>query len=288
MAGRTLVIGSGGAGQNIVSKIPDELNIPIVTINTGDHGSMISMAGRHVDGCRGDMVLGWALAHDYKDEISEALKGYANIIVTAGLGGGTGSGSIPVIEECVIGQGSRMISVVSLPMHFEGSRRENAFEQMKRIIQIADRTILFDIEKMPSRGGGSLTINKAISLADEMMKESIVRICEMLDGPFFSTLSEKVYTIAYRSSKDPVKAVVKAMEEHLFDADPRYGKIIVTSDLRIGPADAEAISREIGNSTGIIPEIISGKAEGEEHRILLFIPISYRVLLSSTHPRKSP
>ena len=288
MAGRTLVIGSGGAGQNIVSKIPEELNIPVVTINTGEHGSTISMAGGNVDGCRGDMDLGWALAHDYIDEITEAVKGYANIIVTAGLGGGTGSGSIPVIEECVIGQGSRMISVVSLPMHFEGARRDNATEQMKRIIQIADRTILFDIEKMPSRGGGSLTISKAISLADEMMKEAIVRIVEMLEGPFFSTLSEKVYTIAYRSSKDPVKAVVKAMEEHLFDADPRYGKIIVTSDLRIGSADADAISAEIGNSTGIIPEIVSGTAEGEEHRILLFIPVSYLSLLSSTNPQGSP
>jgi len=288
LAGRTLVIGSGGAGQNIVSKIPNELNIPVVTINTGDHGSTISMVGGHVEGCRGDMELGWALAHDYVGEINEALKGYANIIVTAGLGGGTGSGSIPVIEECVLGQGSRMISVVSIPMHFEGTRRENAYEQMKRIIKIADRTILFDIEKMPSRGGGSLTISKAISLADEMMKEAIVRMYEMLDGPFFSTLSEKVYTIAYRTSKDPVKAVVKAMEEHLFDADPRYGKIIVTSDLRIGLSDEEAISNEIGNSTGIIPEIVSGTADGEDHRILLFIPISYLSLLSSKHPQISP
>jgi cell division protein FtsZ len=280
LAGRTLVIGSGGAGQRIVSMIPDDRRISVVTINTGDHSSTISMAnGSGVDGCRGDMDLGWALANDHKGEISKVVRGNANIIVTAGLGGGTGSGTIPVIEECAKDIGARLISAVSIPMPFEGTRRDNAMSQMKKIIQISDRTILFDIGKMPQRGGGSLTINEAISLADEIMKEAVVRICDMLDGPFFSTLSERVYTIAYRSSKDPVNGVRAAMDEWLFDADPSYGKIIVTSDSKIGRTDAETISKNIADKTGIIPEIVSD-GEGETHRILLFIPISYLSLLS--------
>ena len=279
MTGRTLVIGSGGAGQNTVSKIPDELGIPVVTINTGDHGSTIAMASGSVEGCRGDQDLGWALAHDYKREICQAVSGHANIIVTAGLGGGTGSGTIPVIEECIRDSGARMISVVSIPMHFEALRRETAMKQMKKIIEVSDRTILFDIGKMPSRGGDSLPINKAIEMADEMMKEAIVRIHSMLNGPFFSTLTEKVYTIAYRASNDPVKATVLAMDEYLFDADPRYGKIIVTSDSGMGKADRDAILETISNTTGIIPEVVPGK-ESDGHGILLFIPISYRSLLS--------
>jgi cell division protein FtsZ len=124
-------------------------------------------------------------------------------------------------------------------------------------------------------------------MADEMMKEAIVRIYDMLEGPFFSTLSEKVYTIAYRSSNDPVAAALSAMDEYLFDADPKYGKIIATSDSRIGSADAETISGTIGNMTGIIPEVVSG-GEGEVHGMLLFIPISYRSLLSSKRRRISP
>ena len=279
MSGRTLVIGSGGAGQNTVSRIPDPTGIPVVTINTGDHGSTISMAHGSVDGCRGDQDLGWALANDYRKEICKAVSGYRNIIVTAGLGGGTGSGTIPVIEECARASGARMISAVSIPMPFEASRRETAMKQMRKVIQISDRTILFDIGKVPSRGGGSLPINKAISLADEMMKEAIVRMYGMLEGPFFSTLSEKVYTIAYRAGDDPVKATVSAMNEYLFDADPSYGKIIATSDSAIGRSDAEAISTTIGNMTGIIPEVVPGREE-EGHGIMLFIPISYRSLLS--------
>jgi cell division protein FtsZ len=274
-----LVIGSGGAGQNIVSRIPDASGIPVVTINTGDHGSTISMAGGGVEGCRGDQDLGWALANDYKKEICKAVSGYPNIIVTAGLGGGTGSGTIPVIEECARASNARMISAVSIPMPFEASRRETAMKQMRRVIQISDRTILFDIGKVPSRGAAALPVNKAISLADEMMKEAIVRMYAMLDGPFFSTLSEKVYTIAYRAGGDPVKATVSAMNEYLFDADPSYGKIIATSDSEIGRSDAETISTTIGNMTGIIPEVVPGK-EREGHGIMLFIPISYRSLLS--------
>jgi cell division protein FtsZ len=274
----TIVIGSGGAGSNTVSRITAD-HIPVVTINTGDHGSTISMADGNVDGCRGDHDLGWALAYDYKDDIGKAIAGYSNVIVTAGLGGGTGSGTIPVIEECVRESKARMVSVVSIPMPFEKTRRETAVRQMKKIIQISDRTILFDIGKMPMRGGDSLPISKAISLADEMMKEAIVRIYDMLEGPFFSTLSEKVYTIAFRSSNDPVKAATSAMNEYLFDADPGYGKIIATSDSKIGRADMKAISETIGSRTGIMPEIVCGKNEGD-HNVMLFIPISYRSLLS--------
>jgi cell division protein FtsZ len=262
LAGRTLVIGSGGAGQNIVSKVGGPSGIPVITINTGDHGSTISMADGRVEGCRGDQDLGWALAQDYKEAICRAVSGYSNIIVTAGLGGGTGSGTIPVIEECIKATGARMISAVSIPMHFETLRREAAFRQMKKIIQISDRTILFDIGKMPSRGGGSLPINKAISMADELIKEAIIRMYDMLDGPFF-----------------PVSAAMWAMDEYLFEADPNYGKIIVTSDAKIGRGDAEAITETICNKTGIAPEVISGKGE-EGHGMLLFIPISYRSLLS--------
>ncbi len=279
MAGNTLVIGSGGAGSNTVSRIDPALNIPVITINTGNHGSTISMADESVDGCRGDPDLGWALAYDYKDEIKEQISGYSNIIVTAGLGGGTGSGTIPIIEECVKESGARMISVVSLPMPFETQRRDMAFRQMRKIIQISDRTILFDIGKMPSRGGGSLPISRAISSADEMMKESIVRIYNMLEGPFFSTLSEKVYTIAYRYSKDPKDAVAAAMNEYLYDADPTYGKMIVTSDSVMSRMEIEMISKEVVGKTGIMPEIVPGK-EYDGHGIMLFIPISYRSLLS--------
>lgn len=275
----TIVIGSGGAGTNTVSRIDDSLGIPVVTINTGNHGSTISMAGEGVDGCRGDHDLGWALAYDYKDQIKKMVSGYSNIIVTAGLGGGTGSGTIPIIEECAKELGSNLISVVSIPMPFETVRRETAIRQMKKVIQISDRTILFDIGKMPSRGGGSLPISMAISSADEMMKEAIIRIHNMLNGPFFSTLSEKVYTIAYRSSKDPPKAVSNAMNEHLFDADPNYGKMIVTSDSKINRIDSDTIRKEVSDATGILPEIVSGEGD-EVHGIMLFIPISYRALLS--------
>jgi hypothetical protein len=111
------------------------------------------------------------------------------------------------------------------------------------------------------------------------MKEAIVRIYGMLDGPFFSTLSEKVYTIAYRSSQDPVEAAVSAMNEYLFDADPNYGKIIVTSDSKIRRSDADNISVTISNMTGIIPEVVPGTEE-DGHGVMLFIPISYRSLLS--------
>jgi Cell division GTPase len=273
---RTLVIGCGGAGCNTVSRIGAD--IPILKMNTGsqDPDVKISMADSNVGGCRGDSDLGWALASDYKDDIKKEMKGYKNIIVTAGLGGGTGSGAIPVISECARELGSKMISVVSIPMSFEKERRTRAIRQMEKVIEISDRTVLFDIDRMPSMGGGPLKISDAIRSADEMMKEAIERAANMLEGPFFSTLSKNVYTVAYSAGGDPARTALIAMDHYLFDTNPDRGKVIVTSDSVISGSEEETIMGSICDRTGIMPEVISGR-ETNGHGIMLFIPISSRV-----------
>jgi Cell division GTPase len=273
---RTLVIGCGGAGCNTVSRI--DADIPVLKMNTGSHGPdvKISMADSNVEGCRGDPDLGWALAFDCKDEIKKEMEGYKNIIVTAGLGGGTGSGAIPVISECARELGSKMISVVSIPMSFEKERRTRAVLQMEKVIEMSDRTVMFDIDRMPTMGGGPLKISDAIRSADEMMKEAIERVVNMLDGPFFSTLSKSVYTVAYSAGEDPANTALIAMDLCLFETDPGRGKIIVTSDSVISGAEEDMIMRLICDRTGIMPEVFQGR-ETNGHGMMLFIPISSRV-----------
>jgi cell division protein FtsZ len=276
---RAVVIGCGGGGCNTVSRI-DPHKLRVVTINTGSSGSesTIALASGNVPGCMGDRDLGWALASDYKDDIKRNIEGYSDIIVTAGLGGGTGAGVIPVIAECAREYNIRLISVVSVPMPFEAARRERAMTQMKEVLRLSDRTIILDIGKIPGLGVGDMQISTAISSADGIMKEAIVRCAEMLNGPFFSLFSEKAYTIAYSALLDPTKAVNSAMGTSMFDADPNYGKIIVSTGEKLSKQDEEEVVKAIGDRTGIIPDVAA--VSGEEPGMLLFIPMSYRSLLS--------
>ncbi|MDR0888198.1 MAG: hypothetical protein LBM39_03320 [Candidatus Methanoplasma sp.] len=274
---RAVVFGCGGGGCNTVSYINPHKH-RVITINTGASGSesTIALASGNVPGCMGDRDLGWALASDYKEDIKRYLNGYTDVIVTAGLGGGTGSGVIPVIAECAKEYGIRLISVVSIPMPFETARREKAMTQMKEIIRLSDRTILLDIGRILELG--DMQISAAISTANDIMMEAIVRCDEMLNGPFFSLLIEKVYTVAYSADLDPVRAVNDAMEKSMFDTDPNYGKIIVSTDGKLSEGDEEAVVKAIGDKTGIIPDTVAGS--GDREGMLLFIPMSYRSLLS--------
>ena len=273
----TVIIGCGGAGCNAVSRIDEDM--PKIKMNTGtrDPGVTISMASGDVDGCRGDPDLGWALAYDSIDDIRREISGHRNIIVAAGLGGGTGSGAIPVISECARSLKMKMVSVVSIPMSFEEERRAYAMRQLGKVTEISDRTIVFDIERMPDMGGGGMMISQAIDCTNEMMREAMLRVTNMLDGPFFSLLSEKAYTVAYATGSDPAEASIRALESTFFETDISRGKIIVTSDSIISRSEEEAVMKEICDRTGIMPEVVSGEFE-EGHGMLLFIPISFRAV----------
>lgn len=248
-------------------------------INTGANDADIKMADPSVEGCRGDHGLGWALATDYELEISDLIRDFENIIVTAGLGGGTGAGAIRVIAGCAKDQGKRIVSVVTIPMSFEEKRRGDAMIQMKELITISDRTILLDMDRIADIGAASMKIDMAISVADKIIRSAITKSAEMLNGPFFSLLSEKVYTISYASSRDPVLSAEDAMKSPLFASDAAYGKIIVKTDSFLSGSDRSTISDAISNKTGIVPEVMSGN-QPEGDGVMLFIPISYRALLS--------
>jgi len=279
LSGSTVVIGCGGGGCNTVFRLKNS-KLPIVTINTGNNESKvtISMADKSVNGCRGDPDLAWALASDYADNIREQIEGYSNVIVTAGLGGGTGAGVIPIIAECAKESKARFISVVSIPMASEKERSSTARTQMREIIQLSERTIIFDMDKVFNEGG-DMIFNRLLLATDRLISQAIERLAEMLEGPFFSMFSERVYTVAYASSLDPVCSVQAALSSYFFDTDPNYGKIIVNTDSKFTNIDKVDISEALCNKTGILPEVIVGKVQ-DSYGMMLFFPISYTSLLS--------
>lgn len=279
MSGHTIVVGCGGAGCSTVSHLGSVSDIRAVTVNVGnaDPNVTIRMTDAEVSDCRGDQDLGWALASDYADEIKDAISGYSNVIVVAGMGGGTGSGTVPVVLECAKDAGMRSVSVLYIPMQFESERRSRAVSQIQDVLGMSDCTIVMDIGALQSGGGGFLPIKKAIFAAEEIACESVIRLEAMLDGPFLSFFSEKLYTVSYASSGSFASSIRNALGSPLFDTDLRHGKIIAITDATLTGYERSIISDTVCGRTGIMPEVVPGK-DAEGHGMMLFIPISSRAL----------
>lgn len=262
----TLVIGCGGAGSNVVRTIvfPNK-----VLINT-DSESDIPMVPKNVKGTRGDIFVGRSLAEDYSDTIDKIISKYDNLIIFAGLGGGTGTGMAPLLAERSVVAGLRTVFIVSVPMEFEG-RHIKAQEALNELIGIADRIILLDMNIIASRSQSNV-FEKTIAEADDIAREIILRIAEIITGPFFSIFSEKAYTVSLTKGNTPEEKISYALENSLYSADPAYGKAVIHADSKTYRY-RERICDVVCSKSGIIPEIIHSDLEGT----MVFIPVSLRL-----------
>jgi len=280
MIGQTVVIGCGGSGCNIVSHLQSYSNIPTISINaTSSNNVTISLGNKDFIGCRGDSNLGWAIADKHSEEITERIRDYSNVVITACLGGGIGTGAIEVVARCAKSLGIKAIAVIGIPMNFEVERHKKALSQLKEIVDITDRTILFDMNKLEDIGGGPFKLESVLFATDEILCEAMIRINDVLDGPFFSTFTERIYSVSFAASDDMRVASLKAMKSALFAADPNYGKIVISVKNELSEPEKTLIRDTVCGKTGIVPDLIT-TGEGDVHEIMFFIPISYRSLLS--------
>ena len=260
---RTLAIGCGGAGANIVSG----LDVPNKTIINTDGKSDVTLVPDNIKGTKGDNHIGMTLAEDNLDAIDGIIEGYDNLIIVAGLGGGTGTGIAPLVAGKASSAGIRTVVIVTIPMKFEG-RDEKTYQALFELIGSADRIILLDLDIIVSSSKTD-TFENALVYADDLMRETIQKVYKMLQGPFFSTFPENMYTISKAEGNTPEEKVRNALENPLYEIKEHHGKIVIQADegmLR----HRDRISEETCLITGTLPEIIPSKKEG----MTFFIPVS--------------
>src|SRR3954469_12226389 len=128
------VIGVGGGGCNAVNRMIDAglKGVEFIAVNTDAQSLLMSDADVKLDigreltrglGAGSDPEIGRQAAEDHRDEIEEVLKGADMVFITAGEGGGTGTGGAPIVAEIARGLGALTISIVTRPFSFEGRRR---------------------------------------------------------------------------------------------------------------------------------------------------------------------
>lgn len=188
---RVKIVGVGGAGSNVLDRIVlDGIgNAEIVAINTDVQSLTSSVATQKVQlgrtatrglGAGGDPEVGLAAAEEAADEIRDALEGAELIFICVGLGGGTGSGSAPLIAGLAKEHGALTIAVATMPFSFEGKRRgAQAEEALATLQQSADAVICFENDRMGDAVSPHAGVHQAFAAADQTISQSVRAVHEI-------------------------------------------------------------------------------------------------------------
>ena len=189
------VIGLGGGGQNAVDRMI-ELGlegIEFIAANSDAQVLRNSQAdikiqlGRKITrglGAGGDPAVGEAAAEESLSELTSALAGADMVFLTAGMGGGTGTGAISVAARVAKSLGAVVVAVVSLPFSFEiGRRQSNARDGLKKLQQHTDTLITVPNDRLLQVASHNLPIEMAFRLADDILRQGIQGISELITQP---------------------------------------------------------------------------------------------------------
>jgi cell division protein FtsZ len=189
------VVGVGGGGTNAVNRMVDAglTGVEFIAVNTDAQALLMCDADVKIHigakvtrglGAGADPVVGQAAAVETRDELKEALKGADMVFVTAGEGGGTGTGAAPVIAGLARELDALTVGVVTRPFSFEGRKRseaaeagiENLRDQVDTLIVIENDRLLQVVEKKTSLG-------EAFGMADDVLRQGVQGITDLITVP---------------------------------------------------------------------------------------------------------
>ena len=189
------VVGVGGGGNNAINRmIRDGMTgVDFIAVNTDaqdllacDADVKISIGEEltHFLGTGNQPDIGRESAEEHRDEIKEALKGSDTVFITAGEGGGTGTGAAPVVADLARELGALTIGVVTKPFDFEGShRRRQAEEGVETLQDKVDTLIIIPNDKLFELTDSRISIEEAFKKADEVLRYGVQGITDLINIP---------------------------------------------------------------------------------------------------------
>ena len=248
------VVGVGGAGLNAVNRMIDAgiPEVEFVAINTDMQQLRNSDAPTklHIGadltrglGSGADAEIGRVAAEDSYDQIKHALRGSDMVFVTAGEGGGTGSGAAPVVARIARDLGALTVGIVTLPFKFEGSRRKRqADEGVETLRGACDTTIVIPNDKLLEVLDQSTSMIDAFRIADDVLRQGVQGICDLITVPGLINLDfadvrtimtdagSALMGIGYSTSDDRAReAAERALRSPLIDTEIVGAKGILLS-----------------------------------------------------------
>lgn len=188
---KIFVVGAGGAGNNTVSRL-NEIGIDdvdTIAVNTDAQDLYYSQANEKILlgkktcgglGAGGEPEVGEECAEESEDDIKEKLENADMVFITCGLGGGTGTGSAPIISKLAKKAGALTVAVATMPFSAEGiRRRENAEKGLEKLQDNADTVIVIPNDKL-LEVAPNLPLNKAFLVSDEILGRAVKGITELI------------------------------------------------------------------------------------------------------------
>jgi len=269
------VIGVGGGGGNAVNRmVSDGLQgVEFIAMNTDQQALAKNHAATKVQlgskltkgrGAGADPEIGQRAAEESKDEIANALKGSQMVFITAGMGGGTGTGAAPVVAEVAHDLGILTVGIVTKPFSFEGKRKMGLAEQgIANLLMHVDSLIVIPNERLKMISQEKITLMNAFQAADNVLRQGVESISALINVPAFINLD---FADVRSIMKDAGYAAKAAISSPLLETSiaGAHGVIInITSSPDIGLEDVETAAGLITQSAHPDANIIWGTAFDE-------------------------
>ncbi len=189
------VIGVGGGGSNAVDRMimSGLQGVEFIAVNTDAQALMRSQSPVHLRigdkltrglGSGGDPEIGLKAAEESAADVAEVIEGADMVFITAGIGGGTGTGASPIIAQIAKDAGALTIGVVTKPFSFEGARRQRAAEDGIALLkEEVDTLIVIPNDRILEIVDKKATIEEAFSAADDVLRQGIQGISELITVP---------------------------------------------------------------------------------------------------------
>ena len=280
------VVGVGGAGGNALNTMISSgniLGVDFLAINTdkqalnmnkADEILQIGQALTHGLGSGAMPEVGKKAAEESKEDIKKHLEGYDMIFITAGMGGGTGTGGAPIVASLAKEAGSLTVAVVTKPFNFEGAtRKENAENGIRELKENVDALITIPNQKLLDLEQKSLPLKEAFALADSVLMQGVKGISDLIVHPGLINVDfADVKTIMYHAGSALMGigeaegegraeiAAEQAINSPLLDVSIGGATGILINIVGDGLtlAEVEVISQKISSAAGIDSNIIFG------------------------------
>jgi cell division protein FtsZ len=189
------VIGVGGGGSNAVNRMiqTNMMGIEFIAVNTDAQALLLTEAPHHIRigdkltrglGAGGNPSVGAKAAEESAEEIYEALKGSDMVFITAGMGGGTGTGASPIVAQIARELGALTVGVVTKPFAFEGNKRRTAADEgIASLKQHVDTLITVPNDRLLAIADKKMPLKEAFRLADDVLRQGIQGISDLITVP---------------------------------------------------------------------------------------------------------
>ncbi len=293
------VVGIGGGGVNAVNRMIDEglRGVEFIAINTDAQALLMSDADVKLDvgreltrglGAGANPDVGAKAAEDHREEIEEVLKGADMVFVTAGEGGGTGTGGAPVVANVARSLGALTIGVVTRPFGFEGKRRVVQAEAgIEKLRSEVDTLIVIPNDRLLSISDRHVSVLDAFKAADQVLLSGVQGITDLITTPGLINLdfadvksvmsgagSALMGTGSSRGDDRAVAAAEMAISSPLLEAsiDGAHGVLLsIQGGSDLGLFEINEAAQLVSNSAAVDANIIFGAviddALGDEVRV---------------------